>query len=270
MAGWQLAETFDWFAEIWEPIGSRLFIIFIATAGTFWACAFGYSYFWGTRKFIRTFKAVELSSLETCTDGQVVRIQGELYLTQTPLIAPFSKKHCAAYETRALRQEEVTTVKGSGSHVENKTIWETIKKVSEAEDFVVKCSEHYALVRVTGSQIKIHQDIAHDESNYDRDRGGFLTEVENAKRKEALEQIGLRSRNYVGVYAENIKFEEGVLEAGEQVAIKGQGKWVHTADLPSLAEFAKQGVERMYEMTTSDTSPLIISDSTAVLESKQA
>lgn len=265
-AGWELAETFEWFNEIWESMGNRMFIIFAGTFGIIWLGSFIYSYFWGRRKFIRTFKEVELRTLNDCIDGQVVRIQGILKSIGDPMLAPFSKKSCSAYQTTAFRQEEVATVKGTGTHVEQKTIWETIKVVSEAKDFLIKCGEQYALVRVADSQIKIHEDIVYDEPDYKRDRGGFLTEAENNKRKEVLEQMGLQSRNYVGVYAANIKFKEGVLEPDEQVAVKGQGKWITTAELPELFTIAQQGVEKVFEIKASENSPMVMSDSLDVLE----
>ncbi|MBU2918488.1 hypothetical protein KO505_11025 [Psychrosphaera sp. F3M07] len=266
-AGWELAETFDWFAEVWESMGNRLFIIFSGTMGIIWLIAFIYSYFWGKRKFIRTFIEVERKSLNDCVDGQVVRIQGVLKSIGEPLVAPFSRKQCSTYETRALRQEDVVTTKGHGTHVEQKTIWETIKVVSDSKDFLIRCGEQYALIRVDDCQMKIHEDIAHDEPDYERDRGGFLTEAENNKRKEALEQMGLQPRSYIGVYAANIKFEEGILEPDEQVAVKGQGKWIATAELPDLSEIAQQGIEKVFEIKAGDNSPLVISDSLDVLES---
>ena len=266
-AGWEVAETFEWFAEIWQSMGNRLFIIFIGTMGIIWFCAFIYSYFWGKRKFIRTFKEVERKTLTNCVDGQVVRIQGILKSIGEPLVAPFSRKRCSAYETRALRQEDVVTAKGHGSNVEQKTIWETIKVVNGSEDFLIKCGEQYALIRVADSQMKIHEDIAHDEPDYERDRGGFLTEAENNKRRETLEQMGLQPRNYIGVYAANIKFEEGILEPDEQVAVKGQGKWITTLELPELSEITQQGVDKVFEIQASVNSPLVISDSLDVLES---
>jgi hypothetical protein len=265
-AGWELAETFEWFAEIWESMGNRMFIIFAGTFGIIWFCYFVYSYFWGKRKFIRTFKEVERKALTDCVDGQVVRIQGVLKTLEEPLVAPFSRKNCSSYETRALRQEDVVTAGGTGSHVDQKTIWETIKVVSEAKDFLIKSGEQYALIRVADSQIKIHKDIAHDEPDYERDRGGFLTEAENNKRKEVLEQMGLEPRNYIGVYAANIKFEEGILEPDEQVAVKGQGKWIATENLSELSGIAQQGVVKVFEIKASENSTLVISDSLDVLE----
>lgn len=264
--GWHLSETSEWFRNIWDQTDYRLLIIFGFPAITLWAFSFVYSYFWGRRKFIRTFKEVKKSNLVNCNDDEVVRIQGTLIVMGESLVAPFSDKQCAAYETRALCEEDVVTAKGSGSHVESKTIWETIKVVKEVSDFLIKCGEQYALVRVKDAQIKIHEDITHDDSNYKKDRGGFLTEQENEKRKNALEKMGLSPRNYVGVYAANIKFEEGILEPDEQVAVLGKGKWVDTSGIEELQFLVEQGVSKIFEIKNDAKSELHISDSIDVLD----
>ncbi len=265
-SGWELSENFEWFAEVWESISNRLFIILVGTVSIVWSLAYGYSYFWGRKKFIRTFKEVKKSNLVNCNDNEVVRIQGILIIMGESLVAPFSDKQCAAYETRALCEKNVVTAKSSGSHVESKTIWETIKVVKEVSDFLIKCGEQYALVRVTEGQVKIHEDIVHDDSNYKKDRGGFLTEQENEKRKNALEKMGLSPRNYVGVYAANIKFEEGILEPDEQVAVLGKGKWVDISCIEELHYLAEQGVSKVFEIKNDATAELHISDSIDVLD----
>ena len=125
-AGWELAEQSVWFAELWESMPNRLFIIFVGTITFISLLAFAYSYFLGRKKFIRTFKKVGILKLDKCQDNELVRIQGKLILLGEPLIAPYSGKQCAVFETRASTIEEVVTAKGSGSHVESKPIWETL------------------------------------------------------------------------------------------------------------------------------------------------
>ena len=115
-------------------------------------------------------------------------------------------------------------------------------------------------------QVKIHEDILHDDSSYKKDRGGFLTEHENEKRKNALEKLGLSPRNYVGVYAANIKFEEGILEPDEQVAVLGKGKWVDISGIEELHYLAEQGVSKIFEIKNNATAVLHISDSSDVLD----
>ncbi|NQY65812.1 MAG: hypothetical protein HRT38_19375 [Alteromonadaceae bacterium] len=241
--------------------GKSLIHYFCKTFGFIWLMAFTYSYFWGKKKFIRTFKEVERSSLANCKDGELVRIQGKLITLGLPLVAPFSAKQCSAFETRASRMEEVVTAKGSGSHVDSKTIWETIKVVKEISDFFIQCGDSYALVRANDCQLKIHEDTVHDESSYAKDRGGFLTESENTKRQDTLERMGLSYRNYIGVYAADIKFEEGILEPREQVAVRGEGKWIKIDSSEEFQFLSEKGVEKVFEIKSCADTKLYISDS---------
>jgi hypothetical protein len=106
----------------------------------------------------------------------------------------------------------------------------------------------------------------HDESSYAKDRGGFLTENENNKRQEALIRMSHSYKNYVGVYAEDIKFEEGILEQDEQVAVRGVGKWINVAELEELSFLLEKGVNKVFEIRNSADNQLHISDSLDVLE----
>ncbi|WP_105167826.1 hypothetical protein [Pseudoalteromonas sp. T1lg23B] len=265
-AGWEFAERSVWFAELWESMPNRLFIIIFGTASVIWLLTYTCSYFWGNRKFIRTFKEANIFKLDKCKDNELVRIQGQLVLIGKPLIAPFSGKECAAFETRVSTMEEVVTTKGGGSHVDSKQIWETLKLVSDRSDFLIKCERSYAIIRVDKCKLKIHEDIVHDENSYTKDRGGFLAESENTLRKKALTRINLSYRKFIGTYAEDIKFEEGVLEQDEQVAVRGVGSWVDLCDIKELDFLHCKGVERVFEIKNSKGHQLYISDSLDVLE----
>jgi len=266
LSGWELADNSVWFADVWESMYNRLFIIIVGTISICALCAYIYSYFWGKRKLIRTFKEVEISKLDKCKENELVRIQGELVLLGNSLIAPFSGKECAAFETRALTLEEVATAKGGGSHVESKQIWETLKLVSSTIDFLIKCESSYAVIRVDKCQLKIHEDIVHDENSYTKNSGGFLSEEENNLRKEALTRMNHSYRNFIGTYAEDIKFEEGLLEQGEQVAVRGVGKWIELGDREELNFLRKKGVDKVFEIKSSIDHQLYISDSLDILE----
>ena len=198
--------------------------------------------------------------MKDCRDDEIVRIQGLLVFIAPPLTAPFSKKPCSAYDTRALIQENVNDVVGR-----NEIIWDTIKHKSESQDFLIMCEEQYALIRVANSQIIIQQDIIHDVSDYDLDNGQFLTKGENLKKKRSVEQLGIEPKIYIGIYAENIKFEEGILESGEQIAVKGKGNGITTAELPELSDIAEQGIQKVFEIKMSESDPVVISDSIDIL-----
>ncbi|MFC3201693.1 hypothetical protein ACFOEW_07680 [Alteromonas oceani] len=265
LAGWEMAEHSIWFEQYWSHKPSRFLIIFAGTLTTIGLAAYTYSYFWGRKKFIRTYKEINRTELNESRDGELIRIQGELVLLGEPLIAPLSQKECAAYETIAQIEEEVATVSGSETNVGSRTIWQTIKHINKAKDFLIRSEGSYALIRVAQGNLKISLDMIHDEQHYKKDRGGFLTEEENSLRRNTLESMDLPTKPYVGVYSRNIRFQEGVLEQGEQVAVRGTGTWTST-DTDELSFLFGQGVKKVYEIENSEEFQLYFSDSSAVLE----
>jgi hypothetical protein len=266
IGGWGLAEQSVWFAQYWEHKPTRFFFIFACTIGMMILAVYSYSYFWGRKKFIRTYKEIGRKRLDKCKDNELVRVQGEVFLLGEPLIAPLSNKKCAAYETKVLKKEDVTTLNGSEGHVGSNTIWQTIKIVKESRDFLIQGEESIGLIRVNGGKLKICLDITHDQSSYKKDRGGFLTEEENTIRQRTLKQMGLPYKSFVGAYSRDIKFEEGVLEQGKQVAVRGVGKWISTANSEELFFLNKDGVKKVFEIVNSEDNQLHLSNLLYVLE----
>lgn len=266
IGGWALAEQCAWFAQYWQHKPTRFFSIFASMISMMILAAYSHSYFWGRKKLIRTYKEISRKKLGTCKDNELVRVQGEVLLLGEPLIAPLSNNKCAAYETKALKKEDVTTLSSSESHVGSNTIWQTIKLVKESRDFLIQCEESFALIRVDGGKLKICLDITHDQGSYKKDRGGFLTEEENTTRQRTLEQMGLPYKSYVGAYSRDIKFEEGVLEQGKQVAVRGTGKWISTNNLEELFFLNKHGVKKVFEIVNSEGNQLHLSNLLDVLE----
>ena len=157
------------------------------------------------------------------------------------------------------------TVSGTGSNVGSESAWETIKFVEIANDFLIQCGSHYAVVRVSGAKVFIHADTSHDETTYEKDWGGFLTQSENEKRERVLENVGISPKFYIEIYDADVKFEEGVLEPDEQVAVLGLGNWVNTSEHQELVFLAKIGVESVFEIRDFAEQKLFISDTSDVL-----
>ncbi len=266
LLGWQLAEYSEWFANVWASKFNRVAIISCFAFGAICLFAYTYSYFWGKRKLIRTFKATVLSAISQCADGEIVRIQGALDAMPATLTAPFSQRQCSAYSFRASRHVERVTTSKSGSHVSSEKAWETFAFIELANDFLIRCENEFALVRSNKAKIVIQPDTVHDESSYSKDGGGFLTDDENTKRKQTLEALGISPRPYIGIYAEDVKFEEGVLVIDEQVAVLGRGYWISTAEYPELRFLTERGIVRVFEIATDAEQQLFISDSADVLE----
>ena len=169
LLGWRLVEYSQWFAEIWASEFNHWLIIFGSLFALLWLFINTYSYFWGRKKLIRTFKKVDFSRIEDCKDGDMVRIQGHLKLLSPSQIAPLSERKCTAYTIRVSEMVDRITVSGTGSNVGSESAWETIKFVEIANDFLIQCGSHYAVVRVSGAKVFIHADTSHDETTYEKD-----------------------------------------------------------------------------------------------------
>lgn len=266
LIGWQLVDHSEWFAKVWASELNRWVILITLTMGSGWLILYAYSYFWGTRKLIRTFKAVDKSNIKDCQDGQIVRVQGKLALIEDHLIAPYTKRPCAAYTLRI--SEKVERVKHNGSRTSTETAWETFKFFEAACDFLLHCDDHYALIKANSANIVVQPDSIHDDSSYSLDAGGFLNEEENTKRKQTLEAVGEPFRRFTGVYGEDVKFEEGVLEPNEQVAVLGTGRWVDTknADTEVIKYLNSLSIDEIYVIESNEHQALYISDSTKLLQ----
>jgi hypothetical protein len=266
LLGWELSEHSEWFANLWVSKLNRVALISCCALGAICLFVYTYSYFWGKRKLIRTFKAIVRSTLSKCIDGEIVRIQGDLHTLPELLNAPFSQRQCSAYSIRASKRVERVTTSNMGSHVSSETAWETFTFIVLAKDFLIRCEDHFALVRSNNAEILIQPDTIHDESSYLKDRGGFLTDDENTKRKHTLEALGISPSPFIGVYSEDVKFEEGVLQDGEQVAVLGRGQWIHTAAYQELRFLTERGIDKVFEIATHTEQKLFISDSADILE----
>ncbi|WP_139142109.1 hypothetical protein [Alteromonas lipolytica] len=261
--GWQLVEHTQWFAEFWQIKRNRLMLLIGLAAGSVWLLVYGYSYFWGTKKLIRTFKAIEQKNIADCQSGETVRLQGEVVLLKTALSAPFTQRDCAAYTLKI--SEKVERVRANG-HTE--TAWETSKFFAASTDFLIRYKSHYALARVQAANIVIQPDTVHDDSTYHRDSGGFLSDTENTKRQQTLEAVGESFRRFTGVYGADVKFEEGVLEAGEEVVVLGTGHWKDTGntDDETMHYLASQSIKTLFVIESTVQQSVSISDSTALLK----
>ena len=265
----QLAENTEWFAEFWDSKTNRMLTIYGLPPLLFYIGFQFHSYFWGKKKLIRSFKGVERFQLHDCKNGEKTRIQGKLLALRKTVLAPLSKRECAAYTLRSSQQVERASTSGNG-HVRSQTAWETFSFHEYKEDFLIECGGTYALIRTLNAKVIIQPDTIHDEANYDRDKGGFLSPKENELRKNALDAIGVNSRRFTGVYAENIKFEEGILEENEQVAVVGSGQWRKISEIEELHFLADKQVTRVFEMTNNEDIELCISDSKDLLDKKEA
>lgn len=264
--GEALAERSEFFAELWDSTYDKAFTVALFVGILFFLPMYTYSYFFGDKKFIRSFKNLNRSKLEFCKDNELVRIQGKLVPFGEQIVAPFSKKVCSAYETTAFAKEEVATY---NDDIDTKYIWATIKSVANITDLLIQCDDYYALVRTDECDFKIHSEFIHDEGSYSWTDKGFLSEKENNIRTRTLDNMNVSARNYVGTYAEDVKFEEGILEENEQVAVCGVGQWVDTVNNDNLKFLYDKGVKQVFEIKKCEGNQVYVSDTLDVLDKKR-
>ncbi|MFY0667082.1 MAG: hypothetical protein JXQ95_03530 [Alteromonas stellipolaris] len=263
--GWELSEHSEWFGNLWASELNRWLLLLSCVVLIPMLLLKTYSFFWGRGKLIRTFKQKARSRISNCEDNDVVRIQGILVSLAKPLVAPFTQRECSAYTFRF--SEKVQRVNARSRTEE---AWQTSKYVENSKPFLIKCEDALALIRTDEAKVIVHFDRVHDESTYMKDSGGFLTKEENESRALALRSIGIEPRRFVGAYAEDLKFEEGVLQPNEQVTALGQGRWIKTCDEHELNHLHDEGIENIFEMKTSEAQQLIVSDAKYLLDDVKA
>ncbi len=259
--GWELSENSEWFGNLWASELNRWLLLLSCIVLIPMSLLKIYSFFWGRGKLVRTFKQNARSRISNCKDNDIVRIQGNLIPLSKPLIAPLTQRECSAYTFRF--SEKVQRVNARSRTEE---AWQTSKYVEVSKPFLIKCEDALALIRTDETKVIVHVDKVHDESTYTKDGGGFLTKEENEIRALALESIGTEPKRYIGVYAEDLKFEEGVLQPNEQVTALGQGRWIKTRDDRELYHLHEEGIENVFELKKSVTQQLIVSDAKYLLD----
>jgi hypothetical protein len=263
--GWELSEHSEWFGSLWASELNRWLLLLGGIVLIPMSFLKIYSFFWGRGKLIRTFKQKTRSRISNCKDSDIVRIQGNLISLAKPLIAPLTQRECSAYTFRF--SEKVQRVNARSRTEE---AWQTSKYVETSKPFLIKCEDALALIRTDDAKVIVHVDKVHDESTYMKDSGGFLTKEENENRALALQSIGTEPKRYIGVYAEDLKFEEGVLQPNEQVTALGQGRWVKTCDEHDLNHLHEKGIKKVFELKASEAQQLIVSDAKYLLDDVKA
>lgn len=140
-------------------------------------------------------------SIKEFPDGGVGKIVGTLEYLDEPLTAPLSQRPCALYDVLV---EEKTGNKNK--------YWRTMVTTSENVRFRIRDDTGYAIIDPTYAQFTIVKDNHSQSGTFDDP-----TEVEKA----FLSRHGQTGTGWV--FNKTLRYREGVLEAGEEVAILGFG-----------------------------------------------
>jgi hypothetical protein len=163
------------------------------------------------RVLLRKLRAVSIVRIADVPDGATVRIVGRLRKRAKLLRAPLSGRKCAFF--RAVVKEKA-----------GKNSWREIVREVESVDFVVEDSTGRAIVETSSLEVAVVLDH-HARSGAFEDAAEVL---ESFLRRHGLESTGVFGWNRA------LRYEEGVLEPGEEVAVLGRARWEDDPELGAV------------------------------------
>lgn len=175
----------------------------------------------------RKLKKAEQKRIADFRDGDIAKIVGEVEFVDKPLMAPLSNRECSCYYVHI--EQKVTS--GKNSH------WKTLIEEEVACKFLIKDGSQYAFINDDNIKSYIVQD-----RNYS---SGFLNDASNHL-EQYLNSKGYESEGFLGLN-KTLRYKEGILEKGEEIAVLGKGEWKNS-ELVGLP--AKYG--RVLEITSLD------------------
>ena len=79
-----------------------------------------------------------------------------------------------------------------------------------------------------------------------------------------LQSFGQESIGFLGLN-KSIRYEEGILENDEEVAVCGDGSWRDLSELPNLEYLRKKGVSKIFVFKNTPSVSLTISDDLRII-----
>lgn len=195
----------------------------------------------------RALKNTAKSEVASAPEGQLIKLIGTLSCVGEPLRAPLSERPCSCYEV---------TVR-----VEGKNGGHRIVRDAARADFWLNDGTGTALVRMKDAKVSIHQDTHKRSGTFKK----ATPELEAFLHKHGQTSIDVA----FGVsFNRPLRYEEGVLEAGETVAVVGYA--TREADVspgaaPGDSRYGRP--ERLVLQSNGDAMPLYVSDKPDVLHS---
>ncbi|MFC0878611.1 hypothetical protein ACE01N_18595 [Saccharicrinis sp. FJH2] len=137
--------------------------------------------------------------------GDIAKINGKIEIAEEPLHAPLSGRKCAYYFTHV--EQKVSS--GKSTH------WRTLIKEERSCKYVIRAGYKCAYVDETNLKSYIVQDRKY--------RSGFRNDA-TPELERFLNTHGYKSEGLLGMN-KTIRYKEGILEEGEEVAVAGRGEW---------------------------------------------
>ena len=193
----------------------------------------------------RKLKKAPLKRIIDFRSGDIAKIVGKVELVDEPLIAPLSRRKCAAYSIHI--EEKVSS--GKNSH------WRTIVKEEDVVRFLI--NDGTACARVDNKHLKSY--IVQDW----KASSGFRNDA-TADLERYLNQHGGKSENFMG-FNKTIRYREGVLEVDEKIAVWGKGEWRNSYDLNFPEKYG-----RILEISAPEGQHVYLSDDQVTVKKKES
>ena len=169
------------------------------------------------------------------SSGETAKITGKVELVDEGLLSPLSNRKCAYYYVHV--QQKVSS--GKSSH------WKTIIEEEATSKFIIRDGSHYAYINSTNIKSYILQDRKFSS--------GFLNDATDTL-ESYLREHGRKSENIFGLN-KRLRYKEGVLEPGEEIAVLGTGEWKNASQIQLPETYSKVLV-----MSSIGNEPLYMSD----------
>ena len=168
-------------------------------------------------------------------DGGVAKIVGRLEYLDEPMPAPLSERSCAAFEVVV--------------HQKRDKSWYRIVREVQTRRFAVRDDTGVAHIDPGHAQLVIALD-SHSQS-------GTFDDATPAE-ESFLQRHGRASQGLL--FNKRLRYREGVLEAGEEVAVLGYGVCEPDPDAVGAARGYREGPQMRVVMSGNSKVPLVISD----------
>ena len=168
-------------------------------------------YFFSKKAIIRRkLKKAPYRSLSRFKTGDIGKVIGKVEFAEEALIAPLSGRECAYFHVKVEER-----VKSGKSHY-----WKTIIEDEDTINFLIREEDKCALVEDHHIRSYIVQD-----RNYS---SGFLNDAD-ANLEKFLQRYSRESTGFLG-NNRTLRYQEGILELNEEVAVMGEGDWKEASE----------------------------------------
>jgi len=164
------------------------------------------------------FRKSACKDISAVEDGDVVKIVGQLVPVGELISAPLSGRKCCFYDVRI---EEKRHYRATVDVIDKGNNWYNLVEEQKSSAFVIEDGGNYAFINTQ----KLKATLAVDETF----RSGFLNDASDTL-EEFLKRNGQTSRGVFGLN-KKLRFEEGVLEKGDTVAVLGKCRWMPAVEL---------------------------------------